>query len=709
MKIQSSLIVLLFTSLQLTFAQKQEELKYPKTEKKVVEDEYFGTKVEDPYQWLEDDRSKETEAWVKAQNEVTFNYLNGIPEKKAIAERYSELYNYTKVFSPLKVGEYYFIYRQDGLQNQPVIYYKLGSMGEEKVFIDPNQLSEDGTTSVDLLGYSKDKKYIAYSMSVAGSDWKKIKVREIATNNELPDELDWVKFSGAAWAGDGFYYSRYPAPEAGKELSGANSFHAVYYHKLGDPQEQDEYVFGNKENPKLYHWANTTRNEQYVIVYAATGTDGYEMYYKNLEDDHGHFHAFVRGYKYKTDVIDFIDGRFIMKTNYNAPKYRLFSVDPNFPARTDWLDLVPEGDHLLKDATTGGGYIFATYLEDAATKVYRFNRDGSNKTEVKLPGLGSATGFSGDLDETRLFYSYSSFTYPSTIFEYDVTSGNSDVFYRPEVKFNPDDYEVNQKFYTSKDGTKVPMFIVHKKGLELNQQNPTLLYGYGGFNVSLGPRFSTSNIIFLENGGVYAVANLRGGGEYGEDWHKAGMLMDKQNVFDDFIAAADFLISEGYTREQKLAVAGGSNGGLLVGALMTQRPNLAKVALPAVGVMDMLRFHKFTVGWGWVPEYGSSEQSAEMFEYLYGYSPYHNLKEGISYPATMVTTADHDDRVVPAHSFKFAARLQEYHSGVNPVIIRIETDAGHGAGKPTSKIIEEQADKWAFVFRNLNHKVIYNK
>lgn len=683
------------------------ELQYPVTAKVDQVDNYFGVEVADPYRWLEDDNSAETAQWVKEQNLVTESFMSQIPYRDKIRERYTELFNYPKLSSPRKVGDYYFFYRNSGLQNQSVIYYQKGLDGEEKVFIDPNELSKDGTVSIGLLGASEDNKHIAYSQSVAGSDWSIIKVREIETNTELEDQLEWVKFSGASWYKDGFYYSRYPKPEEGQELSGDNKDHSIYYHKLGTPQSEDKLFYRNEKNPNLYHWCSITEDKKYLHMYMAQGTDGYEVHIKNLEND-GDLTVLFSGFKNKSNIVNHIDGRLLVLTDIDAPKYRLISIDPKNPEKENWEEIIPEGEALLESVNTGGGKMYATYLENAMNKIYSMNYDGSEKVAIDLPAPGSAGGLGGKQEDQTLFYTFTSFTYPPTIFKYDVATGESEMFNKPELSFDPEAYESKQVWYKSKDGTEVSMFLVHKKGLEMNADNPTLLYGYGGFNISLSPSFSTSNIILLENGGVYALANLRGGGEYGEEWHKAGMLDQKQNVFDDFIAASEYLIAEGYTSSEKLAIKGGSNGGLLVGAVMTQRPELFKVAIPQVGVLDMLRFHKFTVGKGWIVEFGCADSSETQFNYLKAYSPLHNLEKGTSYPATLITTADHDDRVVPAHSFKFAAALQENHQGKNPVLIRIETDAGHGAGKPTSKVIEEQSDLWAFMFYNMGIKEVYS-
>lgn len=679
---------------------------YPTTKKTDQIDTYHDTEIKDEYRWLEDDNADDTKAWVGEQNKVTKGYLDQIPFRDKLRERYEELYNYPKLSSPFKAGEYYFFYKNDGLQNQSVIYYQKGLDQDPEVFIDPNSFSEDGTTAISLAGFSNDNKYVTYSRQDAGSDWQKFYVMEVATKKLLSDELEWVKFSGASWKGDGFFYSRYPAPKEGDEFSGDNRHHSVYFHKLGDDQSKDQLIYEDPKNPNMYHYGGVTEDERFFILYAAPGTDGYAVYYKDLDKPGSKFVTLFEGYKNKSSVVHNIGDKMLIQTDIDAPKYRMIALDIKNPNPKNWKELIPETENLLRGISTGGGKLFASYLQDATTRIYQYDYDGSNKKEIKLPGLGSAFGFGGKEEDNTLFYTFTSFIYPGTIFQYDVKNGTSEEFYNTELKFNPEDYIEKQIFYTSKDGTKVPMFIVHAKDLKLDGTAPTYLYAYGGFNVSLTPSFSTSRILLLENGGVFAMPNLRGGGEYGEEWHKGGMLQNKQNVFDDFIAAGEYLIGNNYTSKDKLAIAGGSNGGLLVGAAMTQRPDLFAVALPAVGVMDMLRYHKFTVGKGWIPEYGSSD-NPDDFKNLLSYSPLHNLKEGTAYPATMVTTADHDDRVVPAHSFKFAAKLQEVHKGDNPVLIRIETNAGHGAGKPTSKIIDEQADIWSFVFYNTNAPVKY--
>ncbi len=692
------MLALALASCQTSSQEDKMKITYPETRKdSSVTDNYFGTEVADPYRWLEDDQAPEVEAWVKKQNELTFSYLSKIPFRDEIRKRYEEVFNYPKVFAPQRAGEYFFYFKNDGLQNQAVIYVQKGKEGKPEVFIDPNALSEEGTVSINLIGFSKDNKYVAISRQEAGSDWQEIRVMDIASKKELQDRLEWVKFSGAAWWKDGFFYSRYPKPKEGEELKGDNKYHSVFYHKLGTPQSEDQLIYRDEENPNIYHFGEVTEDGHYFIMYKQPGTDGFATYYKDLEAD-GPFVKLFGGYDHKSSVIHNIGSKFLVLTDIDAPNYRLIEVDINRPGPENWKDIIPESENLLQGVSTGGGKLFASYLENATTRIYQLEYDGSGRKQIELPGLGSAAGFSGKEEEKKLFYSFSSFTQPNSIYEYEVDKGESKLFYRAELKFNPDDYVEKQVFYKSKDGTEVSMFIVHKKGVELNGQNPTYLYGYGGFNISLSPWFSASRVVFMERGGVFAMPNLRGGGEYGEAWHRAGMLENKQNVFDDFIAAAEYLIAEKYTSKEKLAIGGGSNGGLLVGAAMTQRPELFAVALPQVGVLDMLRYHKFTVGKGWIPEYGCADSTKTEFDYLYAYSPYHNLKKGVCYPATLIFTGDHDDRVVPAHSFKFAARLQEVQSCDHPVLIRIETDAGHGAGKPTSKIIDEQADLWSFLF-----------
>lgn len=679
-------------------------VEYPKTRKDTtVRDTYFGTTVNDPYRWLEDDRSEETRNWVTGQNKVTFGYLEKIPFRQKIKDRLTEIWNYTRYTAPFKEGGYYFFYKNDGLQNQSVLYFQKTLQEEPQVLLDPNTFSKDGTTSISSFSVSKDGKYAAYSISEGGSDWNTIKVISLPDKKELPDMVRWVKFSGISWFQDGFFYSRFPEPK-GSELSSANEYQKVYYHKMGTDQARDMLVYEDRKNALLGNYAGVTEDERWLVLSVTQGTYGNQVKVKDLSKGmNGPFTEIVGDFENESSVVD-NEGDFIyLYTNINAGKYKLVKVDTKNPARENWQEVIPEGDNVMTGVANIGGKWLATYLKDATSEVKVYDYSGKFMHEVKLPGKGTVGGFSGHKDDPQVFYSYISFATPPTIFEYDMNGNTSKEFKKAEVKFNPDDFEVKQVFYPSKDGTKVPMFIVHKKGLKMDGNNPALLYGYGGFDISILPSFSPSNIVFLEKGGIYAVANLRGGGEYGEDWHKGGMLEKKQNVFDDFIAAAEYLIKEKYTSSSRLAISGRSNGGLLIGACMTQRPDLFRVALPAVGVLDMLRYHKFTIGYAWAVEYGSSEDSAQ-FANLYKYSPLHNLKKGTQYPATLITTADHDDRVVPAHSFKFAATLQEMHAGDNPVLIRIDTNAGHGAGKSTTMAIDEASDIWAFVMYNLGMK-----
>jgi prolyl oligopeptidase len=681
---------------------------YPLTDTDHIIDDYHGTAIADPYRWMEDDTAAKVEDWVKKQNAVTSDYLSKIPYRNEIKKRYEELFNYQKMTSPRKVGDYYFYYKNDGLQNQAVIYSQKGHQNKAEVFIDPNVLSAKGTVAITLLGESRDNKYITYARQDAGSDWQEIHIREVATIKELPEIIRWVKFSGASWDDHGFYYSRYPEPKPGMALSDANRFHTVFYHSLGTTQDKDIKIHENQGEPLMNHNVFVTEDGKYLILTASKGTSGYETSFRKVEDKHAQFKVLFKGYENESNVITNIGDQFLVSTNIHAPNIKIIQIDPAHIEEANWKTIVPESKHLLSTVGIGGKKLYLEYLENASSKVYQYDFDGMNKKEIALPGIGSVTGFYGKEDENSLFYQYTSFTDPGSIYEFDIKSGSSKLFFQPELKFKPDDFEQKQVWYKSKDGTPIPMFIVFKKGLVPDGTHPCYLYAYGGFNISLTPSYSASRMILLENGGIYAMPNLRGGGEFGEDWHKAGMHEKKQNVFDDFIAAAEYLIKEKYTSKDKLAISGGSNGGLLVGACMTQRPDLFAVAFPAVGVMDMLRYHKFTIGHAWAVEYGSSD-SSHQFNYLIQYSPLHNLKSGIQYPSTMVTTADHDDRVVPAHSFKFAAALQKAHKGDNPVLIRIETDAGHGAGKPTSKIIDEQTDLWSFFFYNTNSPVKYIK
>jgi prolyl oligopeptidase len=680
------------------------KVNYPETRKDNVTDNYFGTDIADPYRWLEDDNSEETGDWVKRQNEVTFAYLNQLPGRELINSRLTELMDYPKVSPPFKRAGKYFYSRNDGLQNQSVMYMTESLGGEEKVLLDPNKLSDDGTVALSGLEISSDGKYLIYSISRSGSDWAEIYVMDIETGETLPDVIKWVKFSGTSWYDNGFFYSAYAAPEAGSELSGSNENHLVKYHKLGTDPSQDPVIYQEPEFPKRLFNAGTTEDKRFLVLSRSQGTSGNALAFKDLNVKNSRFVPVIETFDSDFGVIDNIGDHLIVLTNYKAPKYRLLKIDTNNPSEENWTELVPEGEHVLASATMAGGRIVLNYMKNAYYHLEVYSYEGVFEYEIELPGIGSTGGLSGNKDDMEAFYSFSSYNTPGEVYRYDFNAKESTLHYRPEVKFNPDDFQVDQVWYTSKDGTQVPMFLFYKKGMTMNGKNPVLLYGYGGFNISQTPGFSVSRLFFAENGGILAVANLRGGGEFGETWHKAGTKMQKQNVFDDFIAAAEYLISEKYTSSGKLAIQGGSNGGLLVGAVANQRPELFRVALPAVGVMDMLRYHKFTIGWAWATDYGTSEESEEMFRYLLNYSPYHAIKEA-AYPATLVTTADHDDRVVPAHSFKYIARLQEMHTGKLPVMIRIETKAGHGAGKPTAKVIEEQTDIWAFTMYHLGMPV----
>ncbi len=679
---------------------------YPQTKKTDKVDTYFGVEVKDPYRWLEDDRSEETAAWVKAENKVTFGYLEKIPFRDDLKKRLSNLWNYEKVGAPFHEGNYTYFYKNDGLQNQYVIYrYKTGSDPKSaEVFLDPNTFKEDGTISLGETSFSKDGSKLAYSISEGGSDWRKVLVMNTETKKLVGDTLKDIKFSGLSWLGeDGFYYSSYDKPQ-GSELSAKTDQHKVYYHKMGTPQSDDKVIFGaTPEEKHRYINGSVTEDNNYLIVRASTSTSGNKLFIKDLTKKDSKFITILDNTDTDTYVIENVGSKLYIVTNKNAPNKKIVTVDASNPTPNNWKDFLPETENVLSPST-GGGYIFANYMVDAVSKVMQYDYDGKLIREIKLPGVGSAGGFGTKKEEKELYYSFTNYVTPGSIYKYEIASGNSELFIKPEIDFNPENYESHQVFYPSKDGTKIPMIITHKKGLKMDGKNPTILYGYGGFNISLTPGFSIANAVWMEQGGIYAVPNLRGGGEYGKKWHDAGTQMKKQNVFDDFIAAAEFLINNNYTSHDYLAVRGGSNGGLLVGATMTQRPDLMKVALPAVGVLDMLRYHTFTAGAGWAYDYGTAEDSKEMFEYLKGYSPLHNVKEGVEYPATLITTGDHDDRVVPAHSFKFAAELQAKQTGNNPVLIRIETDAGHGAGTPVSKTIEQYADIFGFTLFNMGFK-----
>lgn len=675
-------------------------LKYPETKIVDTVDVYFNTEVKDPYRWLEDDRSKETEAWVKAQNQTTNDYLNQIPFINNLKDRLSQLWNYEKISAPYTEGAYSYFSKNNGLQNQDVIYRKKGESDAE-VFLDPNTFSKDGTTSLDALSFSEDGSLLAYSISEGGSDWRKIIVIETETKKQLEDTLIDVKFTQISWyKNEGFYYSSYDKPN-GSELSAKTDQHKVYYHKLGTSQKNDALIYGGTLNKKhRYIYANVTEDNRCLMLTPRISTSGNKLYIKDLTKKDSKLITVLNHTNSNTSVIDNVGSKLYLVTNLDAPNKRLVSVDASNPTPEHWVDVIPETEFVL-NVSKGSGYFFANYMVDAISKVKQYTYEGKLIKDIALPGLGTASGFNGKKDDTTLYYSFTNYNTPTSIYKLNPNSGENTLYWKPKIDFNSDSYESKQVFYTSKDGTKVPMMITYKKGLQLNGNNPTILYGYGGFNISLTPAFSIANAVWMEQGGILAIPNLRGGGEYGRKWHDAGTQLKKQNVFDDFMAAAEYLISKKYTSSEYLALRGGSNGGLLVGAVMTQRPNLAKVALPAVGVLDMLRYHTFTAGAGWAYDYGTAEDSKEMFEYLKNYSPVHNVKSGTAYPATLITTGDHDDRVVPAHSFKFAAQLQSKQTGANPVLIRIETDAGHGAGTPVSKTIEQYADIFGFALYNM--------
>lgn len=681
----------------------QAALTYPETKKGEIVDTYFDTQVADPYRWLEDDMSEETAQWVKTQNKVTFDYLSQIPYRDKLKERLTKLMDYEKVSAPFKEGKYTYFYRNDGLQNQYVIYRQVEG-GEPEVFLDPNTFSDDGTTSLAGITFSKDGSLAAYQISEGGSDWRKVIIIDVETKKQIEDTLVDVKFSGLSWVGNkGFYYSSYDKPE-GSELSAKTDQHKLYFHKLGTKQADDKVVFGGTDAQKhRYVGGYVTEDDKYLLISAAVSTSGNKLFIKDLSKPDSKLETILDHTNSDTQVIENEGSKLYLVTNLDAPNKRIVTVDAAKPTPDNWKDLIPETENVL-NVSTGGGYIFARYMVDAISKVQQYDKSGKLVRDIELPGVGTAGGFGGEKEDKELYYSFTNYKTPGTTFKFNVETGKSEVYRKSGADFDPAQFESKQVFYKSKDGTEVPMILTYKKGLKLDGSNPTILYGYGGFNVSLTPRFSPTRAAWLEQGGIYAVANLRGGGEYGKKWHKAGTQLQKQNVFDDFIAAAEHLIAENYTSSEKLAVNGGSNGGLLVGAVMTQRPELFKVALPAVGVLDMLRYHTFTAGAGWAYDYGTAEQSKEMFEYLKAYSPVHNVKEGVEYPATMVTTGDHDDRVVPAHSFKFAAELQDKQAGANPTLIRIETNAGHGAGTPTSKIIEQYADIYGFTLYNMGVK-----
>lgn len=673
---------------------------YPNTYKDTtILDDYFGNKIADPYRWLEDDNSEETKKWVISQNAVTNTYLNKIPFRNKLKEQLTNLWDYESIGTPSKYGNFYIFSKNDGKQNQAVYFIKNGKDGKASILVDPNQLSEDGTTSIGSLSVSKDNKHMAYTISKSGSDWKEIVIMDLHTKEYLTDHINWVKFSGISWYKNGFYYSGYTAPKEGKEFSNKNEFHTVFYHEIGTNQTEDKIVYRDNKNPLRNHRGYVTEDERFLIISGSEGTSGNMLLAKDLTKKTMNFTTLVSDFNNDSYVVDNLDEKLLIITNYQTPNKKVVYATLDQPAKENWQDFIPEKEYLLERIAFVGDKLFANYLKDVQSKIEIYDLNGSYIKDLKLPGIGICSRINGKKGNNTAYYTYTSFTTPSTAYELNTTNLNSQLYFRPEVNFNANNYETKQAFYKSKDGSKIPMFITYKKGVKLDGNNPCLLYGYGGFNISYKPSFDVAKSVFIQNGGIYAVANLRGGSEYGEEWHKAGMLNNKQNVFDDFIAAANYLKNNKYTSTKKLAIHGRSNGGLLVGAVMTQQPELAKVALPMVGVLDMLRYHKFTIGWAWAVEYGSSDKK-EDFENLIQYSPLHNVLE-TKYPATMILTADHDDRVVPAHSFKYAATLQKKNQSNDPILIRIDSKSGHGSGKPKSKLIEEWADIWAFTFYNL--------
>lgn len=687
----------------VTVTEQQTALNYPVSAKGEVVDSYFGQQVADPFRWLEDDRSSQTESWVKAQNDTTAAYLKQIPFRDQIRDKLQQAWNYERVGAPFIEGDYTYFYKNDGLQNQFVLYRKKGE-GEAEVFLDPNTFSADGTTSLADIQFSKNGKLAAYAISEGGSDWRKIIIIDVESKQQLGDTLIDVKFSGITWVGnEGFYYSSYDKPD-GSELSAMTDQHKLYYHKLGTAQSDDKVVFGATDEQKhRYVGATVTEDDRYLLVSAAVSTSGNKLFLKDLSQENSEFITIVGDTNSDVDLVDSVGDELILATNREAPNRKVVKVSAKNPQPEHWQDLIAETENVLR-ISKGSGFLFANYIVDAIAKVKQYDYSGKLVRDIELPGVGSVGGFSGKNGDETLYFSFANYITPGSIYAFEPKQGTSTLFNQPKVNFDPANYVSEQVFYTSKDGTKVPMIISHRKDLKRDGSNPTILYGYGGFNISLTPSFSVANAVWMEMGGIYAVANIRGGGEYGKAWHSAGTQLQKQNVFDDFIAAAEYLQTEKYTSAEKTAVRGGSNGGLLVGAVMTQRPELFKVAIPQVGVLDMLRYHTFTAGAGWAYDYGTSEQSAEMFNYLKGYSPVHNVKAGVTYPATMITTADHDDRVVPAHSFKFAAELQEKATKATPQLIRIDVKAGHGAGMPVSMVIDQAADIYSFTLFNMGYK-----
>ena len=698
-------ILILMSCNKNTKTHVETKIQYPKTKQVDTVDQYFNTSVKDPYRWLEDDRSEETESWIRSQNETTLEYLDKIPYRESLKNSLEKLWNHEKIGSPFKEGDYTYFYKNNGLQDQYVLYRYNNDESPKSatVFLDPNTFKDDGTISLAGLSFSKSGHLLAYSISEGGSDWRKVVMMDVTSKKIIGDTLFDIKFSGISWFKDeGVYYSSYDKPK-GSALSDKTDQHKVYYHQLGTPQKEDALIYGGTTLEKYrYIDATVTNDNRYLFLSLSVSTSGNRLIFKDLTKPNSLFIPILEHTRSDTYLIDNIGDKLFFVTNFNAPNQKIVSVDAQNPSPEHWVDLIPETTNVLS-ATTAGGYFFIDYMVDAISKVKQYDYDGNFIRDIKLPGIGNAGGFGGKKEDKVDFYSFTNYKTPASIYTFDIETGLSELYWRPKIDFNSDNYESKQVFYTSKDGTKIPMIITHKKDIVLDGNNPTILYGYGGFNISLNPSFSVANGVWLEQGGIYAVPNLRGGGEYGKDWHNAGTQMKKQNVFDDFIAAAEYLISEKYTASDYLAIRGGSNGGLLVGATMTQRPDLMKVALPAVGVLDMLRYHNFTAGAGWAYDYGTAQDSQQMFEYLLGYSPVHNVKDGITYPATLVTTGDHDDRVVPSHSFKFAAELQNNQPRNNPTLIRIETDGGHGSGTPVSKTIALYADIFGFTLFNMGY------
>lgn len=682
------------------------QVTYPKAPKDNTVDVYFGEKVADPYRWLEDDMSAQTAEWVDAENAVTRKYLDNIPMRKNILKRLKETANYEKIGIPFKRQGKWYVYRNNGLQNQSVLYQMdspTADTSKQRVWLDPNALSTDGTVALKGIYFSHNGRYMAYVISRSGSDWEEIYVKDCQTGRDIDDHIVWAKFTGATWLGDGFYYSAYDAPEKGRETSAKNSVQKIYYHKIGTPQSEDQLFFMNPTQPLRFYNVDIDHDEKVMTLNEGGMDNGNNLYVRDLTKPNSQFIQMCSDTRFRYSTVETVGKKMYILTNADAPKYRLMVADVDRPGYNDWKEVVPEGESVLTDVTFAADRMILQYSKDNCNQMYTYTTDGKRIGEIKLPTFGS-TSASGMRGQKEVFYSFTSYTMPNTVYSYDLNTDKSTVWAAPKINFRSDNYKTEMVFYTSKDGTRAPLFITYKKGMKLNGRNPLLLYGYGGFNITYAPFFVSNYIPFLERGGIYVHAVLRGGGEYGEDWHVAGTKLQKQNVFDDFIAAAEYLINNKYTSSDRLAIQGGSNGGLLVGACMTQRPDLYRVCLPAVGVMDMLRYHKFTIGWNWAPDYGTSDDSKEMFEYLRAYSPLHTLKPGVKYPATLVSTADHDDRVVPAHSFKFAARLQECQAGTAPTLISIGKDAGHGGGKPLAKRLEEQADILSFTLWNMGIK-----